>query len=298
MIKRQLTLLFFFISLSVFSQELYKGQVYDEITKSVHTYSDTLKLDFYTAKEAVENTDRPLLILVHGGGFTGGKRDNPLESEFCKTMATKGYAVASISYSLTRKGTATGFGCNCPADEKISTFKETTSDILKAIDYLKIAGDFNFAHDKIVLVGSSAGAEGVLNTAYLANYPGFKDLPTMSIAAVVSFSGAVMDARYITPQNAVPAFLVHGEKDKLVPYATAAHHYCDPTDSGYLFLDGSSTIIKKLKDLNASYYFLSDPEGTHDWAGLGFRYTDAIAGFIFDVVVNGGKVQFNEEVSQ
>ncbi|MEH6406235.1 MAG: alpha/beta hydrolase [Leeuwenhoekiella sp.] len=287
------------LSFSAFAQELYKGQVYDEITKSTFTYSDTLKLDFYTAKQAAENNDRSLIILVHGGGFEGGTRDNPQEVQFSTTMAAKGYAVASMSYTLTRKGTATGFGCSCPASEKIATFKETTSDILKAIDYLKIAGDFAFAHDKIVLLGSSAGAEGVLNTAYLANYPDFKDLAfqNLKIAAVVSFSGAMLDARYISANNAVPAFLIHGIKDNLVPYASAAHHYCSPSESGYLQLDGSSVIAEQLKKLNSSYVLLTDPEGTHDWAGIGYKYADEIAQFLSDVVINNEKVQTEREVT-
>ena len=277
------------------AQKLYTGQVYDAVKKSTFTYSDTLKLDYYTASEADSNKDRPLLILVHGGGFTGGNRDNPVESKFCETMATKGYAVASMSYNLTRKGKSTGFGCDCSASEKILTFKQTTEDILNAIKFLKENTKVAFHPERIVLVGSSAGAEGVLNTAYLNQYPAFNtlDFSGIHIAAVVSFSGAVLDSRYINETNLVPAFLIHGKKDKLVPYATAAHHYCNPDDSGYLMLDGSSTIAQKLKENNTSYYLVSDPEGSHDWANLGYQYTTEISEFINNVIMEGKAVQID-----
>ncbi len=274
-------------------QKIYVDQLYAEITKSTFTYADTLKLDYYTATEADSNKDRPLIILVHGGGFSGGSRDNPVESKFCETMASKGYAVTSMSYNLTRKGKSTGFGCDCPAVEKIETFKQTTEDILNAIKFLKENTKVAFHPERIILVGSSAGAEGVLITAYLSQHPAFNDLPfsQTDIAAVISFSGAVLDSRYINNTNLVPAFLIHGKKDKLVPYATAAHHYCNPEDAGYLMLDGSSTIAQRLKDNNASYYLLSDPEGSHDWANLGYQYTSEIAEFINDVVMEKKTVQ-------
>ena len=218
-----LTVVFMFTILLAQSQELYVGQVYANIEKSVHTYKDTLQLDFYTAKEAKATKERPLIIMVHGGGFTGGKRDNPEETQFAQKMATKGYAVASISYDLTRAGKRNGFGCDCPAAIKIETFETNSKNILDAVDYLKNGSDFNFDPNKIVLMGSSAGAEGVLNTAYMQKYPSYADLnlDRYKFAAVISLAGAVLDARYIQEQNAVPAFLIHGAKDQLVPYASA-----------------------------------------------------------------------------
>ena len=117
--------LFVFISLTTQAQEKYVGQIYADLVKSTHTYADTLKLDFYTAKENKSDETRPLVILVHGGGFSGGKRDNPMEVQFAQALATKGYAVASMSYNLTCKGKPSGFGCACPASEKMVTFKQT-----------------------------------------------------------------------------------------------------------------------------------------------------------------------------
>lgn len=295
-----LIVVFLFTALLAQSQEMFVGQVYANIEKSVHTYADTLQLDFYTAKESRATSDRPLLVLVHGGGFAGGKRDNPQETQFAQTMATKGYAVASMSYDLTRAGKPNGFGCDCPAPLKIETFKANTKNILDAVDYLKNDSDFNFDPNKIILVGSSAGAEGILNTAYMQAYPDYANLhlERYKFAAVVSFAGAVLDARYIQEGNAVPAFLIHGAKDPLVPYTSAPHHFCKLTDFGFLPLDGSKIIANRLKQLNAPHYLVTAPEGGHDWAGLGYGYVDTIAEFINNVVNKGENVQVDDAIAE
>ena len=172
--RRQINILFLFLFAGILThaQEKYIGQIYADLVKSTHTYSDSLKLDFYSAKENEKDAARPLIILVHGGGFSGGKRDNPLEVQFSQAMAAKGYAVASISYTLTRKGKSTGFGCNCPSSEKIETFKQTTEDILKATKFLIAESKFAFDRSKIVLAGSSAGAEGPQSTFGFSYFSG------------------------------------------------------------------------------------------------------------------------------
>ncbi|MGO4913705.1 alpha/beta hydrolase [Leeuwenhoekiella sp. W20_SRS_FM14] len=299
--KRQISILFLFLVTGILTQaqEHYVGQIYADLVKSTHTYSDSLKLDFYTAKENEKDAARPLIVLVHGGGFSGGQRDNPLEVKFAQTMAAKGYAVASISYTLTRKGKATGFGCACPASEKMETFKQTTADILKAISYLKTNTEFSFDTQKIILAGSSAGAEGILNTAYMANHPEFKSLGDFPrIAAVVSLAGAVVDARYITKYNAVPGIFIHGDADNLVPYNSQPHHFCSAETPGFLPLDGDAFIAERLKHLDASYSLLTAEGGNHDWANLGYAFTNEIAQFLNDVIIKGEKIQNTETITQ
>lgn len=267
-------------------QERYIDAIFSDIKISTLVYADTLALDFYSAKDD-RNSDRPIIVLVHGGGFASGKRNNPLEKEFCTAMAQKGYAVASISYRLVRKGK--GFGCDCPAVDKIETFQYISEDILSACKFLKNQAQLNFDPRKIILAGSSAGAEGVLNTVFMQNHYAFKNLPyeNLSFAGVVSFSGAVLNADYITSETAVPTFLVHGANDRLVPYGTDPHHFCEEGAEGYLILDGSRTIAQKIADLGHSYMLLEDPNGNHDWANLGFAHTSSIARFIKEVVLEG-----------
>lgn len=256
------------------------------LVKTTHIYKDTLGLDYYTirtgeASSAKDTVKKPLIVLVHGGGFYAGRRDGAGEEKFSREMAQKGYEVASISYRLTRKGT--GFGCDCPARDKITTFLKATEDLMAAVDFLEENPEFDFDRDQIFLVGSSAGAETVLTAAYMTGHYEFKTIEPQKFAGVISLAGALIDSDYITPQNAIPALLVHGEKDKLVPFGTAPHHYCDPSAAGYLMLDGSDTIAERLEVLGTSYILAEDPEGNHDWANEGYELTELIGQFIENV---------------
>ncbi|MAU26792.1 MAG: lipase [Muricauda sp.] len=274
-----------------YAQERYLDSVFSEIKLNTFVFSDTLALDVYTpVKDTV--TNRPLVVLVHGGGFAIGKKDNPLEKKFCTTLAKKGYLVASISYRLTRKGKS--FGCDCPAADKVRTFRTASEDVLYATRYLvRNSNQLGFDTDKIVLIGSSAGAEAVLNTVFMHNHHEFNMLPydKLKFSGVVSFAGAVLDKDYITEHTAVPTLLFHGKKDILVPYATAAHHYCDEDTPGYLMLAGSGSIAQRLSKLNTPYVLYFDPEGNHDWANTAYAYTEEVSAFIKTIILNGEWVQ-------
>lgn len=284
--------------LSATAQTRYVAAVFSKIETTTYTYSDTLQLDVYSPKKD-DIKNRPLILLVHGGGFSSGKRDNPLEKKFCVEMAEKGYVVASMSYRLLRKNK--GFGCMVPAQEKIETFLVATEDILKATNFLlQNASDLKVNPNTIILAGSSAGAEAVLNTVFMKNQYKFKELPfeKINFSGVISFSGAVVDAAYITKETAIPSIFFHGVKDKLVPYATAPHHYCDAEKPGYLILDGPKSIAKKLEDLNTSYLLAADPVGNHDWANLAYAYTDVIAEFIEKTIIRGEMLQSKIEIER
>ncbi|WP_422081965.1 alpha/beta hydrolase [Ulvibacterium sp.] len=280
-----------------YAQERYLDLISSDIGRVTYTYSDSLKLDFYSIKGDTV-IDKPLLVLVHGGGFAIGKRDNVLESKFSRQMAKKGYAVASISYRLTRKGKS--FGCDCPTNEKIETFLAVSEDVLKATQYLvDRAGDLRFDKNNVILIGSSAGAEAVLNTAFMQFRHDFRTLPYegLTFSGVISLAGAVLDVDYITQKNTIPTMLFHGEKDNLVPFASASHHYCKETDPGYLPLDGSSSIADRLEALDTSYTLVFDPEGNHDWANLPYSYTDMISRFIKKNIIDGEYHQTKIKVS-
>ncbi|MCX2681708.1 alpha/beta hydrolase fold domain-containing protein [Galbibacter sp. EGI 63066] len=259
--------------------------VYGQVEKQTFTYSDTLQLDFYSEENNID-ANRLLVLLVHGGGFYAGKRDNPLETEFCKAMALKGYAVASMSYRLTRKGKPSGFGCGCPASEKIETFVAASEDIADAVKFLQHKNKtLKFDADKFVLIGSSAGAEVVLNSAFMQDHYAFKHIPKIKPSGVVSMSGVVLDADYIIKENAIPSLFFHGKKDKIVPFATAPHIYCKPKDVGYIILDGSKTVAVKLDKLKTSNVLAYDEEGDHEWSNKSYAEVNLINWFIQEAVV-------------
>ncbi|SDB27197.1 Acetyl esterase/lipase [Flavobacteriaceae bacterium MAR_2010_188] len=249
--------------------------------------NDTLGLDVYLPKNIKANEKLPTLLWIHGGGFSGGSRGGGDLVKMAEQFNSQGYAVVSISYRLLRKGTKTQFSCECSREEKIETFKQGVIDYMDAAKYLmQNAEKYHIDRERIIAGGSSAGAEVVLDAVYMREYfiDNLDDYSGVKFAGLFSLAGAMVNADYITAENAVPTVMFHGTEDNLVPFATAPHHYCKPSDKGYLFLDGSSTIAKRLKDLKMSYYFNVVEGGMHEISGIPINNLDQILAF-FDRTV-------------
>jgi len=267
-------------------------------TKTTYIYSikgeDTLKLDVYTPEEIKKEDKLPTLLWMHGGGFAGGTRDNKAEQRLCEYASNKKYIGISISYRLLRKGTKTGFDCDCPKDDKLKTFKQAAIDYLDAAKYIvDNAEKLHIDIDKIIAGGSSAGAEAILDAVYMREYfvDNLEAYKNIHFAGVFSLAGAMVNADYITEQNALPSVLFHGTDDNLVPFASAPHHYCNASNSGYIILDGSSVIAEKLSDLETPYYFNIVKGGKHEVSSIPFDQLDSIFDF-FD------KTIFKNEIIQ
>ena len=274
------------------AQERYQSEWFDEVNVETLTYAtkegEDLDLDIYLP-QADTTTKRPTIIYVHGGGFTQGHRDDEGIRKFCNRLARYGYVVASVSYRLTRKDTPEGFGCDCPAVDKLNTFNAAVEDLQDAAFFLiENREQFSIDPQKIILAGSSAGAETVLNTAYQPPYCYGLDSGPVSFAGVISMAGAIPDTTVIYDESAVPSLLFHGTDDQLVPYATAPHHYCAEGTPGYLILHGSYTISEKLHQLHIPYWMHTTCGAGHEIASLPMtEYFDVITKFCYIYVVKG-----------
>src|SRR5690606_2216305 len=95
--------------------------------KETHVYSvkngEELKLDIYFPETIHAKSNLPTIVWMHGGGFAGGSRAAAEETRFFEEITHKNYIAVSISYRLTRKDEPTGFGCDCPANQKMETFQ-------------------------------------------------------------------------------------------------------------------------------------------------------------------------------
>lgn len=286
---------FFLFSLICPAQERYLDDIFESQEAVTETYAvkdgEELKLDIYRPKNDTARS-RPLIVFMHGGGFAGGTRTNEAEVKFAQAAARKGYVAVQISYRLTRKGQS--FGCDYEASGKIETFQKAAEDFMDAVQFmLKNAEKFRIDPEKVIVGGSSAGAEAVLNAVYNAPLM-FEDpqkYASIDIDGVFSLAGAILDARYLTKENAVPGVFFHGTEDNLVPYATAPHHLCAPTAPGYLILDGSGTITKKLNELGQSYLLYSFEGGKHEHSGMPFNYLDEVFDFFDEVFLKNNHLQ-------
>lgn len=287
-------LLIYFPFQAIEAQEIYLDSLYqvDPVTTEVYAEKDGEKLIIDLYKPAGEQEKSPLIVFMHGGGFSGGSPKNPQEVKFARIAASQGYTVGLISYRLKRK--ETGFGCDFEASGKLETFQMAAEDFMDAVKYMhKNADKFQIDKDKIIVGGSSAGAEAVLNAVYNPDLM-FEDSEKYSdfkFSAVFSLAGAIVDARYIGADQTVPGIFFHGTDDNLVPYATAAHHYCENSKPGYLILDGSKTIVEKLKQLDTSFLFYSFKDARHEISGMPFEYLPEVFRFMKLVVFEDNKIQ-------
>ncbi len=113
-------------------------------------YSDSQTMDIYIPNVTSAHP-LPLVIYVHGGGMTSGDKSN-INPNFLNTIASSGYAVASINYRL------------APHDK----YPAQIQDVKCAIRYLRSnAQMYGVNGSEIFAFGTSAGGQLVTLAALL-----------------------------------------------------------------------------------------------------------------------------------
>jgi poly(3-hydroxybutyrate) depolymerase len=199
---------------------------------SFAAYNSELKANLYQPVNPGFKT--PLVICVHPGGFILGDRKDPIMTQFGKDFAVKGFAAASVDYSL--------IGLTDILNQK-KVYYKAIQDVRTAIRYFKAnAAEYNIDSSRVFLLGYSAGAIISLNIAYLDQSEAEKgffngiassgnclDCPyykgqtaqnniSATVKAVFAISGAVFDPDCPLQGNHSPVMLYHGDRDSIVPY--------------------------------------------------------------------------------
>ena len=91
-----------------------------------------------------ENKLLPMVVMIHGGGFHGGNKEQKLH--YAKDYATLGYIGCTINYRLTRQNVIQ------ESDENlIAAINDAVEDAMNAIRYLKTQSSiYNIDNDRIV----------------------------------------------------------------------------------------------------------------------------------------------------
>lgn len=205
-----------------------------------------LRMDLYRPDAEEASAPRPAVVLLHGGAFVGGRRDLAENRELASTLASRGYAVASIEYRLWPDRPVVAPWVRDLADrvsdlglplvermEELHGRGWTTAvgaaaeDALRAIAWLRSHGpDHGVDPRRIALGGMSAGGLTALEVAHRVD-PSRVELPELSAVVVVrgAWLLAPEEATRVLRPDGPPLFVVHGSADDRVPFEEAVRLY-------------------------------------------------------------------------
>lgn len=232
--------------------------------------SQTLLCDIYEpVGDNVSN--RPAVIVAHGGFFLSGSKTGADVVPICERLAKMGYVAISIEYRLGINITANLAG---PMTEAVM---RGVQDGKAAVRFLRktaaVDGNpYNIDANEIYIAGSSAGGYIALHMAYLddmAELPAFVNTSNPGLAgelegesgnpgyssnvkAIVNICGAIGDTAWIHAGDE-PALLFHGTDDQTVPYGSAMQFAFGIAP--VLEVDGSSSINEKMNQVGLEHCF-------------------------------------------
>ena len=176
---------------------------------------------------------RPVLILVHGGGWSGSSRD--ALAPHARYFAARGWACVNISYRLT--------------SEPGITLPDAQSDVRAAFGWVRAhAAQYGWNPERISALGESAGGQlvcalGLLppdptswrvhslvlvnpvldltTLSWALNTPGLREAGPVSPATAAQHPAGMASPLFHLTQAAPPILLLHGRKDVSVPIAQA-----------------------------------------------------------------------------
>jgi acetyl esterase/lipase len=187
----------------------------------------SLTLDVYRVNSP--QTNRPVVILTHGGGFGAGDKGYTVAQgnfypDLATAFATNGFVAFSINYRLWP-------GCpgGCPDEIGMAM-----ADVLTALSWIRAhRADYGVDATKVLIAGDSAGGGLAINTAYQStNVNSF-------LGFIALWGGVPPYGSNVHPVNLVPVTtqtpptcLIHGTADAVVPYAISVNLSSNLTAAG------------------------------------------------------------------
>lgn len=201
--------------------------------------STTLAMDLYMPYGDT-TTNRPLLVLAHGGSFIGGNKKAADIVKVCMEFAKRGYVCASIKYRL---GVSTSNPLTL-ANEFANAVWRGTLDGRGAIRYFykdaSMGNNYKIDTNNIYVGGISAGGVLGLHVAYLdkpseagsanpsidtASIGGVEGSSgnagySWKVKGVINLCGAIGTSTWMNDNKNIGIVSVHGTNDNTVPFKT------------------------------------------------------------------------------
>jgi acetyl esterase/lipase len=233
------------------------------------------KLDLYFPL-GPQRLDRPAVVFIHGGGFTGGDKAEYRSASVSADLCRAGYVVVSCNYVLGPK-------------TKEGVWPQNIADCRNAVRWARAHGkELGVDPARIAVAGGSAGG-------YLALMVGLSDDKTGPGGDPAAKHSAKVSA--VIDMYGVVNFSKHGKGD--VVGATAAEQkaylpelQCDAQDPAVLILHGtadttvdiaqSDDMAKALRSAKTSYEYIVVEGAPHTFdlhpKGKGWKRTGVFAG--------------------
>lgn len=252
---KKLTLIlisFVIISATLSAQNTIQKEILVYATKD----GQKLFLDKYVDSRTQFTGKRPVMIYVHGGGFSMGSSKNALQIKYNKHFAAQGFVSISINYRLSIKA-------DTPFDRgKLSQAAAlATEDLIDATAFvISKAKEWNIDTEKIIISGGSAGAITCLNAEYAIISQGkfAEKLPEdFNYAGVISHAGNVIVQEDTLDWKKIPCpmLLMHGSADQLVTF--------NSSKIGNTLFAGSNYLHKQFEKMNAPHWLYEEVDADH-----------------------------------
>lgn len=194
--------------------------------------SKPLLLDIYQSGEPCSAL-RPYVILIHGGGFTMGAKDQGQLPSYAERIAEEGYVAISINYRLEgdqpvpsaeftplRDGllASTSVPVTAQLELRADTISSAIEDAVTAIRWIEENDDSNcIDSSRMALWGGSAGAFIAMSVAYaLDDY----SINVTKPKSVIDHWGGLFETNVVEMSDP-PLFIIHGDSDTVVDYGKA-----------------------------------------------------------------------------
>ena len=277
----------------------------DVVTRDTRIYSiigkDTLRMDAYINPKAEVNPEgRPVLMYIHGGGWTMGSRVNAAQEIYCRYMAERGWLALSIDYRLVGVSVNTDGVVQKLSDlvgSNMIAAKTACSDVVDATNFVLQQKDWKADPNKFCLAGGSAGAIAALQTVYdSCNEEEYTQrLPKgFAYAGAISQAGCILiesgQQRLTWKKKPCPMMLIHGTEDNAMPL-------------GVLELDcrfiGTEPITDQLEEMGVPYWKWIERGADHVMAMRTLTvYLEEQYHFLRDFVENGQQTSIITECKE
>ena len=257
-------------------------------------FSQSLYLDFYSPTND-GSLKRPLVLLVHGGFFVFGDKQDDYVIRIAEDLARRGYAVAAVGYRV---------GANLISPtldvEIASAAIRGIHDLKAAIRYFKKSVEednpYGLDPDQFFVLGYSAGGVAGLTSQFYSDgdelsgiaaqvFPSFGGIEGNSgnpnydskIKGTVSLSGGILDTLWMDARDG-PTLFVHGVADDVI---SANYDTVNLLGSDLLPLHGSIQMQARTRRQGNESELVLLGNADHYWPLEDVTY-DAGMPFVFD----------------